>query len=204
MQIPSLLHPPGPQSPSNSSTAMYMALSRCPHIRGIATGSPSLMTSLTSKHLLKQKSETFAAFKQFKAWAENVTGAKLGTLRDDKGGEYMSREFEVFCIENGIQRQHTVRNHPQQNGVAERSTIGRWMRVFVVSILYESGMPTAFWGEALATFIYTSNRLLTSVPQHSQTALHMRLSMEPSQICLCFMFEAVMPMCSSRGTSYRL
>ena len=32
----------------------------------------------------------------------------------------------------------------------------------VVSMLYESGMPTAFWGEALATFIHTSNRLLTS------------------------------------------
>ena len=27
-------------------------------------------------YLLKRKSETFAAFKQFKAWAENVTGAK--------------------------------------------------------------------------------------------------------------------------------
>ena len=62
------------------------------------------MTSLTLKHLLKRKSETFATFKQFKAWAENDTGAKLGTLRDDKGGEYMSREFEVFCIEHGIQR----------------------------------------------------------------------------------------------------
>ena len=72
-------------------------------------------------HLLKQKSETLAAFKQFKAWAENVTGAKLGTLRDDKGGEYISGEFEAFCIERGIQRQHTVRNRPQQNEVAERS-----------------------------------------------------------------------------------
>ena len=49
MQIPSLLRPPGPQNPSNSSTVMCMALSGCPHIRGIATVSPSLMTSLTSK-----------------------------------------------------------------------------------------------------------------------------------------------------------
>ena len=105
------------------------------------------MTSLTSKHLLKRKSETFATFKQFKAWAENDTGAKLGTLRDDKGGEYMSREFEVFCIEHGIQRQHTVRNCPQQNGVAERN---RTMEEGVVSMLYESGMPTAFWGEGFA------------------------------------------------------
>ena len=99
-------------------------------------------------YLLKQKFETFAAFKQFKAWAENVTGAKLGTLRDDKGGEYMSREFEAFSIDHGIQRQHTVRNCPQQNGVAERSN--RTIEEGIVSMLYESGMPTAFWGKALA------------------------------------------------------
>ena len=85
---------------------------------------------------------------------------KLGTLRDDKGGEYMSRGFEAFCIEHGIQRPHTVRNHLQQNSVAERSN--RMMEEGVVSMLYESGMPTAFWGEALATFIHTSNRFLTS------------------------------------------
>jgi hypothetical protein len=28
-------------------------------------------------YLLKHKSEAFAAFKQFKAWAENVTGERL-------------------------------------------------------------------------------------------------------------------------------
>src|SRR6201996_5886691 len=111
-------------------------------------------------YLLKRKSETFAAFKQFKAWAENVTGAKLGTLRDDKGGEYISGEFEAFCIGHGIQRQHTVRNRPQQNGIAERSN--RTIEEGVVSMLYESGMPTAFWGEALAAFIHTSNRSFTS------------------------------------------
>jgi transposase InsO family protein len=72
-------------------------------------------------YLLKQKSEAFAAFKQFKAWAENATGQRLGSLRDDKGGEYMSREFEYFCIDHSIQRQHSARNRPQQNGVAERA-----------------------------------------------------------------------------------
>jgi transposase InsO family protein len=63
-------------------------------------------------YLLRHKSEAFATFKQFKAWAENVTGQRLGTLHDDKGGEYMSRDFEAFCIDHGIQRQHTVWNHP--------------------------------------------------------------------------------------------
>jgi len=103
-------------------------------------------------YLLKQKSETFAAFKQFKAWAENITGQKLGTLCDDKDGEYMSREFEAFCIDHGIQRQHSAWNCPQQNGVAERAN--RTLEEGVISMLYESGMPLSFWREALASFVH--------------------------------------------------
>ncbi len=111
-------------------------------------------------YLLKRKSETFAAFKQFKAWSENITGQKLGCLRDDKGGEYMSREFEEFCIDHGIQRQHSARNRPQQNGVAERAN--RTLEEGVISMLYESGMPPSFWGEALASFVHVHNRVTTS------------------------------------------
>jgi len=92
--------------------------------------------------LLKRKSETFGTFKQFKAWAENLTGERMGSLRDDKGGVYMSREFEAFCIDHGIQRQHTVRNSPQQNGIAERAN--RTIEEGVISMLYESGMPPSF------------------------------------------------------------
>jgi transposase InsO family protein len=61
----------------------------------------------------------FDAFKRFKAYAENQLDCKIKALRDDKGGEYMSREFLKFTDECGIARQHTVRNRPQQNGVAE-------------------------------------------------------------------------------------
>ena len=70
--------------------------------------------------LLKTKGEAAAAFKQFKAHAENQTQQRIGALRDDKGGEYMSKELEDFCNEHGIERQHTVRNRPQQYGVVER------------------------------------------------------------------------------------
>ena len=111
-------------------------------------------------YLLKQKSETFAAFKQFKAWAENVTGHRLGCLHDDKGGEYMSREFEAFCIDHGIQRQHSAQNRPQQNGVAKRAN--RTLEEGVISMLYESGMAPSFWGEALAAFVHVHNRITTS------------------------------------------
>ena len=147
---------------------------------------PGIMCA-SSKHKQPEEDEnllemdTFAAFKQFRAWAESVTGVKLGTLRDDKGGEYMSRGFEAFCIEHGIQRQHTVRNHPQQNGVAERSN--RMMEEGVVSMLYESGMPTAFWGEALATFIHTCNRFLTSaLPDSTPHEALYRTKPDPSML----------------------
>src|SRR5229473_7361545 len=114
-------------------------------------------------YLLKHQSETFAAFKQFKAWAENLTSERMGSLHNNKGGVYMSREFKAFCIDHGIQRQHTVRNRPQQNGVAERAN--RTIEEGIISLLYESGMSPSFWGEAMASFIHVSNRMTTTLLQ---------------------------------------
>ena len=123
----------------------------------------------------------------------------MGTLRDDKGGEYISGEFEAFCIEHGIQRQHTFRNRPQQNEVAERSN--RTIEEGVVSMLYESGMPTAFWGEALAAFIHTSNRSFTSaLPE--MTPHEAFLGSKPDLSML--RVGAALLMCSFREASDRL
>ena len=72
----------------------------------------------------------------------------------------MIREFEAFCIDHGIQRQCTVRNRPQQNGIVERAN--RTIEDGVISMLYESGMPPSFWGEAMASFIYVSNRVTST------------------------------------------
>jgi transposase InsO family protein len=72
---------------------------------------------------LKAKSEALVAFKTFKAWAENVLELKIKSLQDDKGGEYMSAESLKFTDECGIERRHTTRNRPQQNGVAESANL---------------------------------------------------------------------------------
>ena len=53
-------------------------------------------------YCLHKKSDTFLAFKQYKAWAENMMNNRIGTLRDDKGGEYSSAEFDTFLREHGI------------------------------------------------------------------------------------------------------
>lgn len=105
--------------------------------------------------LLKKKSEAFGAFKQFKAWAERVTGRKIRMIRHDKGGEYISKEFEQYLKDCGIEVQRTARNRPQQNGVAERAN--RTMEELLTAVLKDSGLPRWFWAECLAALVYVWN-----------------------------------------------
>ena len=52
--------------------------------------------------LLKNKSETFNAFKVFKAEVENQLSKKIKVFKSDRSGEYFSSEFNSFCEEYGI------------------------------------------------------------------------------------------------------
>jgi transposase InsO family protein len=101
---------------------------------------------------IKAKSDVFGVFKQFKAYAENQSKQKIKILRDDKGGEYMSNAFLHFTTQCGIERQHTVRARPQQNGVAERAN--RVLSEHLTTMLDESQLPKSFWGECLAALVH--------------------------------------------------
>ena len=110
---------------------------------------------------IRAKSDVFAAaFKQFKAFAKNQTERKIKTLRHDKGGEYMSNAMLEFTNSSGIERQHTVRTRPQQNGIAEHANCVLSERI--TAMLKESGLVMAFWGEALAVLIHVWNRCPTA------------------------------------------
>ena len=109
---------------------------------------------------LKDKSGAFAAFKQFKALAENQLNRRIKVFRDDKGGEYMSREWEAFCVEQGIQRQHTVRAEPHQNGIAERAN--RSIMEHTLALLNESKLPGSFWWDAVSAYVHVRNRSPTA------------------------------------------
>ena len=50
-------------------------------------------TRLYGVATMKAKSMTFPEFKQFKASADNRTHRRIGILRDDEGGEYMSNSM---------------------------------------------------------------------------------------------------------------
>lgn len=128
-------------------------------------------------HPLKKKSDAFDAFKHFVVYAENQLGSCIKALRDDKGGEYMSKAWDDFCVTKGIHRQHTVRNEPHQNGVAERAN--RTISEGITAMLNEAHLPESFWWDAVAAFVHTRNRSPTSANAKSATPLSLWSKVKP-------------------------
>ena len=62
--------------------------------------------------MLKNKSEAFQVFKNFKELEEKEKETKIKCFRTDRGGEFMSEEFVNFCDEHGIKRQLTTPYSP--------------------------------------------------------------------------------------------
>ena len=93
--------------------------------------------------MLKQKSEVFKVFKQWKALFENQMGKKIKRLRTDNGMEFFSSEFDEFCRDEGIARHRTMRRTPQQNGVAEQ--MNRTLLERARCMLPNAGLSKDFW-----------------------------------------------------------
>jgi transposase InsO family protein len=71
-------------------------------------------------YLLKIKDKALNCFKIYKAEVENQLEKKIKCIRSDRGGEYFSNEFDLFCAEHDIIHGRTSPYSPQSNGVAER------------------------------------------------------------------------------------
>jgi hypothetical protein len=101
----------------------------------------------THVYFLKAKGEAFEKFKQYKALVENEIGHKIKVLQFDNGGEFVSKKFDAFLAQCGIQRQTNVPYSPQQNGVAEHAnkTIMECARsmILVLEILFVSNSQFA-------------------------------------------------------------
>jgi transposase InsO family protein len=75
----------------------------------------------TKVRFLKLKSEALSALKDYETEPRRQTpGAKIKKLSSDRGGEYLSMEFDRYLKDQGIKHQLTIHHSPQQNGVAER------------------------------------------------------------------------------------
>ncbi len=107
-------------------------------------------------YLLKEKGEVFDKFKAYKALVENQTNMKIKTLRSDNGRKIVSKNFDDFFRECGIQRQTSAPYTPQQNGIAERAN--RTIMECVRSMILAEGLDLEFWVEAINTTVYIKNR----------------------------------------------
>ncbi|KAK8500241.1 hypothetical protein V6N12_041483 [Hibiscus sabdariffa] len=108
-------------------------------------------------YLMRHKSEALENFKKFKNEVHNQHGKSIKALRSDRGGEYLSQDFDELLKECVIVSQLTPPGTPQWNGVFERRN--RTLLDMVRSMMSHIDLPTSFWGYALETTTFTLNRL---------------------------------------------
>ncbi|KAJ9547558.1 hypothetical protein OSB04_020101 [Centaurea solstitialis] len=110
-------------------------------------------------YLMRHKSESFERFREFQNEVHNQLGRKIKFLRSDRGGEYLSDEFDNHLMECGIVSQLTPPYTPQMNGVSERRN--RTLLDMVRTMMCHSTLPMSFWGHALETAAHILNRAPT-------------------------------------------
>jgi transposase InsO family protein len=96
-------------------------------------------------YLLKTKDEDLNCLKTYKAEVENQLEKKIKHFRSDRGGEYFSNDFDLFCTEHGIIHKRTPPYSPQSNGVVERKN--RTLTSLVNFMLDTVGLSKAWWGD---------------------------------------------------------
>jgi hypothetical protein len=122
-----------PRKPHKATKERHLALLELIHsdiyeINGVLTegGQRYFMTMSDDAsrycyvYLLKTKDNALNYFKTYKAEVENQLEKKIKCFRSDRGGEYFSNEFDLFCVEHDIIHGSTPPYSPQLNGVTKR------------------------------------------------------------------------------------
>jgi len=73
----------------------------------------------TWMHFLKEKTEVFDMFKQFKNLVEKENGYFIKDIRTNRGGEFTSVKFNKFYEDHVIWHSLTAPYSCQQNGIAK-------------------------------------------------------------------------------------
>ena len=63
------------------------------------------------------KSDVSSALRAMITYLENKSGKLVKYLRSDRGGEYLSSEFELYCEQRGIQLRNPLRGFPSRMGL---------------------------------------------------------------------------------------
>ena len=96
-------------------------------------------------------------FKKLQAFVEQEMGNEIQKLQSDRGGEYMSKEFQEYLVTQSICHEVTCPYTPEQNGAAKRENHTLNMES-ARSMLHDKNLNLRLWGEAVQTTAYLLNR----------------------------------------------
>lgn len=105
---------------------------------------------------LKNRSQAFNMFKDFKALVEKQPGKQIKIFKSENDKQFTSNDFIDFYKEVGIRKETIILYNPEQNGVAERKN--RTIMEVVKAMLHDQKLPKFLWGGVANTVIYVQNR----------------------------------------------
>lgn len=110
---------------------------------------------------MKAKDELLEIFEENSFMVENFHNKKMKILRSDNGGVFGNERLDKYLAALAIQKQLTVPEITQHNGLSERlyQTLINITRCFLI----ESGADHRFWAEASATAAYLHNKRPSAV-----------------------------------------
>ena len=105
------------------------------------------------------KDETLAVYKAYAAWLSTQHRVKIKWLCSDRRGKYTGGAFSKFLVDQGTERQLTMHNTPQHNGVVE--SLNHHLMERVHAFLIQAALPKSLWAEVAHFIIWLKNHTTT-------------------------------------------
>ncbi|MBW0473179.1 hypothetical protein O181_012894 [Austropuccinia psidii MF-1] len=112
-------------------------------------------TGYTTTKFLRWKEETFAAFKEYKAWAENFHQRKIVKIVSDGGGEFVNNRFKGNMKIEGFEHSISLPYTPKHNGISERGN--RSVLEKARCLMQQTKLTDQFWAEETSTATFLLN-----------------------------------------------
>lgn len=113
-------------------------------------------THFVMVYLIEGKYEVADTVKEYANQVETKWNLKISKLRCDNGREYVNEELKIWCRRRGTILDVTTPYTPQLNGKAER--MNRTLIEKTRALLTDAQIDKSFWGEAVRTAAYLTNR----------------------------------------------
>ncbi|CAA7057513.1 unnamed protein product [Microthlaspi erraticum] len=110
-------------------------------------------------YLLQNKTQVGKTLREFMAMVQRQFNKQIKVIRSDNGTEFTCLSSEFCGL--GIVHQTSCVGTPQQNGRVERKH--RHILNIARAILFQSSLPTKFWGESILTAAHLINRTPSSI-----------------------------------------